>query len=88
MVYSVRFERRAEKELKRLDTRDRKRVFRAIEALADEPRPKGVKKLKGETTDIWRVRVGSYRVLYTIKEDHLVVFVVRIGHRKDVYQGL
>lgn len=86
MAYSVVFERRAEKELASLQPRDRARLLHAIESLAEEPRPLGVKKLKGETIDIWRIRVGSNRVLYTIEDDRLTVVVVRIGHRKEVYR--
>lgn len=86
MAYRVLFERRAEKELSSVHPRERVRLLQAIESLGGEPRPLGVKKLKGETIDIWRIRVGSYRVLYTIEDDRLTVVVVRIGHRKDVYR--
>lgn len=86
MGYRVRLERRAEKELRSLDQRDRSRVLQAIEALANEPRPNGVKKLKGEATVVWRIRVGSFRILYTINDTVLTISVIRVGHRKEIYR--
>ena len=56
-----------------------------MDGLAKEPRPKGVKKLSG-ADDLYRIRVGDYRVVYQIRDDRLIVLVVRIGHRKDVYR--
>ncbi len=56
-----------------------------LRALAEDPRPRGCKKLAGRE-DIWRVRVGDYRVLYQILDDALLVLVVRVRHRKDVYE--
>lgn len=54
--------------------------------LEANPRPPGAKKLRGES-DLWRVRVGDYRILYSIEEARLVVLVVKIGHRREVYRG-
>lgn len=56
-----------------------------MDALAGDPRPKGVKKLFG-LDDLYRIRVGEYRVVYQIQDNRLIVLVVRIGHRKDVYR--
>ena len=56
-----------------------------MDALAANPRPKGVKKLSGPD-DLYRIRVGDYRIVYQIHDDRLIVLVVRIGHRKDVYR--
>jgi mRNA interferase RelE/StbE len=61
------------------------RLIRAIDALADAPRPPGCKKLVGDE-NLWRIRVGDYRVLYEIHDDRLLVLVVRVAHRKDVYR--
>lgn len=58
--------------------------MRAIEDLAEDPRPRGSKKLAGEAT-AWRIRIGDYRVLYDIRDGALVVQVVRAGHRREVY---
>lgn len=63
------------------------RLGRRIDSLAENPRPQGVKKLSGED-DMYRIRVGDYRIIYQIREKSLVVLIVRIGHRSDVYRGL
>ena len=63
------------------------RLGRRIDSLAENPRPQGVKKLSGED-DMHRIRVGDYRIIYQIREKSLVVLIVRIGHRSDVYRGL
>jgi mRNA interferase RelE/StbE len=59
----------------------------AVEALADDPRPQGAVKISGDD-NLWRVRVGDYRVVYEIHDDRLIVLVLRVAHRKDVYRGL
>ncbi len=56
-----------------------------MDALAANPRPKGVKKLTG-LDNLYRIRAGDYRIVYQIRDDRLIVLVVRIGHRKDVYR--
>ena len=56
-----------------------------IDALAADPRPRGVKKLKGRG-DYWRIRAGDYRIVYVIEDDRLMVSVARIGHRREVYR--
>jgi len=56
-----------------------------MDGLAKEPRPKGVNRLTG-AADLYRIRVGDYRVVYQIQDNRLIVLVVRIGHRKDVYR--
>ena len=62
---------------------DRRRVVTKIRRLADDPRPPGCRKLSGR--DRYRIRVGVYRILYSITDKELVVFVVKVGHRKNVY---
>jgi mRNA interferase RelE/StbE len=62
----------------------RQRVVKRIEALAGNPRPPGCEKLTGH--DRYRVRQGSYRIVYSVEDDALVVFVVKVGHRSDVYR--
>ena len=64
---------------------DRRRIVDRIAALADDPRPRGCEKLSGR--DIYRIRQGPYRILYSIHDEQLVVHVVRVGHRRDVYKG-
>ena len=85
MAYQVQFAGAAKKQIRKLDGGIRKRISAAIDALAQEPRPDGVKKLAG-ADDLWRIRVGDYRVIYQIQDLHLVVLIVKIGHRGEVYR--
>ena len=70
--------------LRRIDPQDRGRVQGAIALLGEDPRPPGARALQGR--DGYRVRVGDYRISYTIRNDILVVVVVTVGHRRDVYE--
>ncbi len=85
MSYSVSIRRQALKELAKLPPADTRKVTDAIDMLSEEPRPVGCKKLKGRSEAMWRVRVGDYRVIYSIDDEIEVVEVGKIGHRKDVY---
>ena len=77
----------ARKELVAVATKkDRQRIVRLIQSLAEEPGPPGCQKLSGY--DRYRIRQGNYRILYQIQDNKLVVVVVRIGHRREVYRGL
>lgn len=82
--YSVLITRSASKELERVPTKDRQRIVEKIRLLADNPRPAGCEKLTGE--DKYRLRQGDYRILYEIVDDELIVTVVRIGNRREVYK--
>ena len=83
--YSVRIKKSARKELEAIVTKaDRRRIIRRIESLANEPRPMGAIKLSGR--ERYRIRQGNYRILYTIEGAVLVVHVIKIGDRKNVYQ--
>ena len=84
-MYRIRTSADAEKQLAKLDSSARVRVARKIDELAENPRPAGTKKLKG-SSDLWRVRVGDYRIVYSIFDDVLLVLVVTVGHRRDVYR--
>ena len=76
----------AAKEIEAVDQKkDRQRIVAGIRLLADDPRPPGCEKLAGED-DRYRIRVGRYRVIYSVGDEELVVVVVRVGHRKDVYR--
>jgi len=66
--------------------KERQQIIKRIGLLADNPRPPGCTKLSGY--DRYRIRVGSYRIVYGIEDDELVVYVVKVGHRKDVYRGV
>lgn len=83
--YSVTFARSARKELQALDPPIGQRILARIEALSASPRPRGCKKLRG-STDLWRIRVGSYRVIYRIDDAQEVVDVSVVRHRRDVYR--
>lgn len=82
--YNVRIKRSAAKELEAIPPKDRKRIARRIEGLAAEPRPQGCEKLSGE--EKYRLRQGAYRILYEIVDQELIVTVVKIGNRRDVYR--
>lgn len=84
MKYTVFVERYAQKQLMKLDKKLIPVIKAAIADLANNPRPYGYKKLKGE--DAYRIRVGDYRVIYEIEDDIIQVTVVSVGHRKDVYK--
>lgn len=82
--YTVQFVRSARKDLERLPDSALQRVFTRIEALADTPRPSGCKKLRG-TRDLWRIRIGNYRVIYQLDDVQRLVEIRAVGDRKDVY---
>ena len=83
--YSVRFLRPAEKDLRRIEKSRIPTIFEAIESLKENPRPTGCKKLVGSEST-YRIRVGDYRVIYTIEDTIRIVEIDRIRHRKDVYR--
>jgi mRNA interferase RelE/StbE len=83
--YRVQIERRAQKALNALPRDLRRRVAAKVDALAENPRPLGVRKLEGEE-DLYRLRVGDYRVLYAIRDAVLLVLVVRTADRREVYR--
>jgi len=82
--YKVEIKKSVVKEIKRLQTPDLQNVLAKIAALAENPRPFDSIKLSGD--DKYRVRCGNYRILYTIEDDKLIVYVVKVGHRRDVYR--
>ena len=83
--YSITFARSARKELETLSASLVNRIFPKIEALAKEPRPKGCRKLRGEK-NLWRIRVGDYRVIYGISDDKNVADIVTVRHRRVAYE--
>lgn len=86
MIYRVEVAPAAARQLRKLDQQARRRVQAAVELLAQEPRPGGAKKLVGGQGE-WRVRTGDYRIVYEIHDQVLVILVIAIGHRRDVYRG-
>jgi mRNA interferase RelE/StbE len=85
MPYTVQIKASALKALARLPRTDRLRIKARIDSLAAEPRPQGAVKLAGPE-GLYRIRVGNYRVVYALSDAALVVLVVRIGHRREVYR--
>ncbi len=83
MNYNLEILRRAQKELADLPKETYLKICEAIQNLASDPRPSGCLKLKGR--EGWRIRVGNYRVLYTINDQQQIITVVHIGHRRNVY---
>lgn len=86
MTYTVAFTPRAEKELSKIDRPTRERIAGAIDLLAIDPRPPASLLLRGGEHDRWRVRIGNYRVIYSIDDGVLVVLVIRVAHRREVYE--
>ena len=84
-MYRVELAPSAARVFRTLDRAVQRRLARQIDALAHEPRPRGVEKLHG-TKNRYRVRMGDYRVIYEVEDDLLLVLVVRIGHRREVYR--
>ena len=83
--YEIEISRTAEKRLKQLPREDQERVVRAILALAKEPFPRGSRKLSGHD-DVFRIRVGQYRVIYSVSGRKLIIIILKIGHRQDIYR--
>jgi len=82
--YKIEIKKSAAKEIEKLPQNMLRRVLEKIKLLSADPRPSGCKKLSGE--EKYRIRIGEYRVLYEIIDDKLVIFVVKVSHRKDVYR--
>jgi mRNA interferase RelE/StbE len=85
MTYQIEFTKQAAKQFKVLPDLEQQRISTKIDALAIEPRAVGAVKLVG-AEDLYRIRVGDYRIIYNIQDDLLLVLVVKIGHRRDVYR--
>lgn len=84
MAYEIEVRPAALRALKKLDRQDQARIRGAIALLAVEPRPPGAKALRGR--EGLRIRIGNYRIIYTVENSRLLVVVVTLGHRRDVYE--
>jgi mRNA interferase RelE/StbE len=82
--YKIFFKKSVEKDFKVIPKKDMKKILDRIETLAEDPRPPGCEKLAGQQR--YRLRQGRYRILYSIQDDELTVWVVKVGHRKDIYR--
>lgn len=85
-MYAIELKKSAAREIEALPLADRRRVVERIGRLADDPRPRGCEKLAGG--ERYRVRQGDYRIVYSVEDALLVVWVVKVGNRRDVYRGL
>jgi mRNA interferase RelE/StbE len=85
MAFKIELAPAAYRALKKLDDGTAQRIADAINELAADPRPAGMKKLAGED-DLYRIRVGEYRIIYRVEKRRLVVLVVTIGHRREIYR--
>lgn len=85
-MYKISIKKSAQKELQQIAPPYNQKIVEAIDAPAQNPRPDGVKKLKGE--EAYRIRVSDYRVVYTIEDTIQIIEVQRIRHRKDAYKNL
>jgi mRNA interferase RelE/StbE len=81
-AYKIFFKKSVQKDFNSIPKKDLKKILDRIEALAEDPRPPGCEKLTGQQR--YRLRQGQYRILYSIQDDELTVWVVKIGHRKDI----
>ena len=84
--YKIYFRKSAAKELEKLPKAALRKIIKIVERLSDEPRPAGCEKLSGH--ELYRVRHGDYRIVYSIQDNELTIWVIKVGHRKDIYKRL
>jgi len=82
--YRIFFKKLVQKDFSAIPKKDLQKILNRIESLAEEPRPQGCEKLTGK--ERYRLRQGRYRILYSIQDDQLSIWIVKVGHRKDVYR--
>ncbi len=85
-MYSITIKKSAAKELEHLPGNIIKKITQEIYHLAENPRPAGSKKLKGSSENLWRIRIGDYRIVYLIEDTIKIIDIRKIGHRKDIYR--
>lgn len=85
--FSLEYKKSVKRELRRLNQADRSAIVHKIELLKDEAHPEGSAKLKG-SRDLYRIRHGDYRVIYQTKKAVLIIVIIRIGHRREIYKNL
>ena len=83
-AYKIYFKKSVEKDFKVIPKKDLLKILERIELLAEDPRPPGCEKLSGQQK--YRLRQGRYRILYSVQDDELTIWVVKVGHRKDIYR--
>ena len=85
--YTVIFSKRADKFLESLDKQDKQRILQKVRELKTNSKNLDIKKLKSKH-DLYRIRVGNYRIIYSIEHEQIIIYIVAIGHRRDIYQQL
>lgn len=85
MTYTLLIKKSARKQLGKIPGKDQERIIAAIRLLAHDPRPAGSKKLTGR--EAWRIRSGRYRIIYEIHDERIEIFVISIGHRREIYRS-
>ena len=86
-IYAVEYKKSVEKELRKLPSAQLKGIVAKISALATNPHPEGSVKLRGRS-DLFRIRHADYRIIYQVQDKKLIVLVVKVGHRREVYRAL
>ncbi len=86
MKYEVEISESAEKSLEKIPKKDRLKILEKIDALEHDPMPAGSIKLKGYKEVLYRIRSGNYRVVYSVKQEVLIILVVEVGHRREIYR--
>jgi mRNA interferase RelE/StbE len=82
--YKIFFRKSVQKDFSAIPKKDLKRIINRIESLGENPRPVGCEKLTGQ--ERYRLRQGRYRIVYSIQDDELTIWIVKVGHRKDIYR--
>ena len=82
--YKILIKPSAVKELKKIPKKELKKITDRIQALSSDPRPPGCEKLAAQNA--YRIRQGTYRIIYTIEDDQLIILIIKVGHRRDIYR--
>jgi mRNA interferase RelE/StbE len=85
-VHKVELRRNVRKVLDKIQPQERAKILSSILELGHDPRPRGVEKITN--TELWRIRVSDYRIVYSIDDKNKIIVVVRIGHRREIYRGI
>lgn len=90
MTYTVRLTKKAEKDVAKLGSGIRDRILKSLVELRSDPLPRGAQKLEGRRKESprYRIRVGDYRIVYRVDDDVLIVLVLKVGHRREIYRDL
>jgi mRNA interferase RelE/StbE len=85
-MYNIEYAERVEGSMAKFPKHDKKAIFDKIDSLTTDPRPPGVEPLHGELKGLYRVRIGNYRVIYAINDNKLLILIIKIAKRGDVYK--